>query len=238
MDQERIGKYIRDIRKENGLTQQELADKLGVSFQAVSKWERGICLPDIYILREISRLFNVKIEDILDGNSGNTDVNTKSNNSNIKVYFVISIIVIILITILIVIFSDSNPGFEFKQISTSCDNFNITGSMAYNKDKTSLYISSVEFCGSDDNEVYESIGCTLYEDHEGIENEISSCKIDKEITLEEYLKDVKISVDNYELSCENMMDSELYLEINATLENNKDVVYKIPITLVENSCSN
>ena len=56
-----------------------------------------------------------------------------------------------------------NHDFEFKQISTSCDNFNITGSMAYNKDKTSLYISSIEFCGSDDNAIYESVECKLYE---------------------------------------------------------------------------
>lgn len=237
MDQERIGKYIKDIRKKNGLTQQELADKLGVSFQAVSKWERGICLPDIYILREISKLFSVNIEDILDGNNGNKNVKI-NNKINIRMYFIIGIIVLVLITILFVIFSDSNHGFEFKQISTSCENFNITGSMAYNKDKTSLYISSVEFCGSDDNILYDSIGCTLYEDHEGVESKISSCNSSNNITLEEYLKDVRISVDNYDLSCNNMLESELYLEISATSESNKEIIYKIPITLLENSCSN
>lgn len=234
MNQERIGKYIRDIRKKNGLTQQELADKLGVSFQAVSKWERGICLPDIYILREISKLFNVNIENILDGNS-NVDIkNTKDNN--FKIYFIIGIIILVLITILIIIFNGGNPDFEFKQISTSCDNFNITGSMAYNKDKTSLYISSVEFCGSDDNQTYQSIGCSLYEDHEGVENKISSCNASNNISLEEYLKDVRISVDNYDLSCDNMLESELYLEISASSEENKEIVYKIPITLLDNSC--
>lgn len=234
MDQERIGKYIRDIRKKNNLTQQELADKLGVSFQAVSKWERGICLPDIYILREISKLFNVNIEDILEGNKNQ---NTKINY-NMKKYYIIGIILLVIAFILTIIFTSSKSHFEFKQISTSCDNFNITGSMAYNKDKTSLYISSVEFCGSDDNIIYQSIGCSLYEDHEGAENKISSCNSSNDITLEEYLKDVRISVDNYTLSCKNMLESELYLEINATMEGNKEIVYKIPITLLDNSCSN
>ena len=231
MDQEKIGKFISELRKSRGLTQIELADMLGVTFQAVSKWERGKNAPDIAVLKDISRLFNVDINDILNGE-------TKKKHNN-KLYYILGgLVVLILLVIIISLLGGNNHDFEFKQISTSCENFNIAGSMAYNKDKTSLYISNVEFCGSDDNETYESIGCTLYEDHDGEEIEISSCKIDNDITLEEYLKDVRISVDNYELSCTNMLDSELYLEINATLENNKNIVYKIPITLLENSCSN
>lgn len=233
MNQEKIGKFISELRKSKGLTQVELADMLGVTFQAVSKWERGKNAPDIAVLKDISTIFNVDIDDIL---NGETKKKLKNNN---KLYYVCGVLVaLVLLIIFIVLLSRNNHDFEFKQISTSCDNFNIAGSMAYNKDKTSLYISSVEFCGSDDNEIYESIGCTLYEDHDGEEIEISSCKTDNKITLEEYLKDVKISVDDYELSCKSMLDSELYLEINATLENNKNVVYKIPITLLENSCSN
>ena len=231
MDQEKIGKFISELRKSRGLTQIELADMLGVTFQAVSKWERGKNAPDIAVLKDISRLFNVDINDILNGE-------TKKKHNN-KLYYILGgLLVLILLVIITSLLGGNNHDFEFKQISTSCENFNIAGSMAYNKDKTSLYISNVEFCGSDDNETYESIGCTLYEDHDGEEIEISSCKIDNDITLEEYLKDVRISVDNYELSCTNMLDSELYLEINATLENNKNIVYKIPITLLENSCSN
>ena len=147
-------------------------------------------------------------------------------------------VVFIVILILIVVFTSSRSDFEFKQISTSCENFNIAGSMAYSKDKTSLYISSVEFCGSDEDRIYKSIGCSLYEEHDGVENKISSCDSSSDITLEEYLKDVRISVDNYTLSCKNMFDSELYLEINATIESNKEIVYKIPITLLNNSCVN
>ena len=45
MNQENIGKYIKKLRKENNLSQEKLADKLGVTYQAVSKWERGLNLP-------------------------------------------------------------------------------------------------------------------------------------------------------------------------------------------------
>ena len=232
MNQEKVGKFIKEIRQKNNLTQKELADKLGVTFQAVSKWENGKNIPDISLIKEISNLFNVDINEILEGE-------VKEKNDNKKLYLIIggiilSISIIIVITILL---NSNNRNFEFKQISTSCDNFNITGSLAYNKDKTSLYISSVEFCGSDNGEIYKSIECTLYESYAGNEEEISSCKRDNDITLEEYLKEVEISVDNYSLSCNTLSNSSLYLEINATLEDNKNITYNIPITLEEN-CSN
>lgn len=230
MSQEKVGKFIKEIRIKNNLTQKEFAEKLGVTFQAVSKWENGKNIPDISLLKEISRMFNVDINEILDGEK-------KQENKKNVLYIFSGIVFLIMIIILIVVLLNSgNHDFEFKQISTSCDSFNITGSMAYNKDKTSLYISSIEFCDSDDNEVYKSIECRLYEKHSGEEVEISSCKGDSNITLKEYLKEVKISVDNYELSCKNFSSSELYLEINATLDDNKNITYKVPITLVDN-CS-
>lgn len=231
MDQEKVGKFIKEIRQNNNLTQRDFAARLGVTFQAVSKWENGKNIPDISILKEISEKFHVNIDEILNGEV------VEKNNNMVYICFLGIILLILLIAIPTVIYSGDNRGFEFKQISTSCENFNITGSMAYNRDKTSLYISSIEFCGSDDNEVYESIECKLYESHDGDEKEVSSCTKEDNLTLEEYLKEVKISVDNYELSCDNLSNSSLYLEINATLDDNKNLTYNIPITLHDN-CGN
>ena len=67
MEQEKIGKFIKKIRVDNGLTQKDLADKLGVTYQAVSKWENGKNIPDIMILKQISKEFNVNIDDLLEG---------------------------------------------------------------------------------------------------------------------------------------------------------------------------
>lgn len=232
MNQEKIGNFIKEIRKKNNLTQKEFADKLGVTFQAVSKWENGKNIPDILILQEISRLFNVNVDDILSGEN-----NSKKSNKNIY-YVIIGIIILVLIIVVFSILHSGSHDFEFKQISTSCDNFNITGSMAYNKDKTSLYISSVEFCGSDDSVIYESISCSLYESYNGNDTKISSCNIENNVSLEEYLESVRISVDDYDRTCTDVNGGELYLEINANIKNNKEVIYKIPITLVDNSCMN
>ena len=53
MDQERIGKFICELRKEKNMTQQELADKLNVTDRAVSHWENGRRLPDYSLLSEL-----------------------------------------------------------------------------------------------------------------------------------------------------------------------------------------
>ena len=60
-----IGKRIAELRKQNNMTQFELADKLGISFQAVSNWERGNSMPDISKLPQISELFNTSIDEII-----------------------------------------------------------------------------------------------------------------------------------------------------------------------------
>lgn len=60
-----IGKIIAELRKENGMTQEELADKLGVSPQAVSKWENDISCPDILLLPVIAELFKVSVDYLL-----------------------------------------------------------------------------------------------------------------------------------------------------------------------------
>ena len=65
MDNNKIGKYIASRRKEKGLTQQELGDKLFVTDKAVSKWERGLSLPDITILEKLADVLNTDIYSIL-----------------------------------------------------------------------------------------------------------------------------------------------------------------------------
>lgn len=60
-----IGKKIMSLRKEAGLTQEQLAEKLGISPQAVSKWENGISCPDISILPTLASLFHVTVDDLL-----------------------------------------------------------------------------------------------------------------------------------------------------------------------------
>ena len=61
----RISKCILNYRKQHGLTQSEFGKLLGVSTQAVSKWERELCYPDIFLLADISNLIGVSIDELL-----------------------------------------------------------------------------------------------------------------------------------------------------------------------------
>jgi len=61
----RIGECILNYRREHGLTQGEFGELLSVSTQAVSKWEREICYPDIFLLLDISNLIGVSIDEMM-----------------------------------------------------------------------------------------------------------------------------------------------------------------------------
>ena len=61
----RIGECILNYRKQHGLTQSAFGELLGVSTQAVSKWERELCYPDIFLLPYISNLIGVSIDEML-----------------------------------------------------------------------------------------------------------------------------------------------------------------------------
>ena len=67
MDLIKIGKYIAGKRKGLGLTQRQLAEKLGMSDKSVSKWERGICLPDVSIYSELCRILGISLNEFFAG---------------------------------------------------------------------------------------------------------------------------------------------------------------------------
>lgn len=233
MEQEKIAKLIKQIRKENKLTQKQLADKYNVTYQAVSKWENGLNLPDTSLLKQISNDFNISLDDILDGNYS-------KRKNNIKIITIISITLIIIVTIISIIFiNSSNNSFNFKTLSSGCDNFNISGNIAYNDNKSSIYITNIKYCGGNDTELYNEIECILYESNNNIEKKISSCnyKEEEDITLEKFLQTVTIAEDNYIKSCKEYSENSLYLLVNAKDNNEKITSYKIPLSL-EESCIN
>lgn len=67
MDLIKIGKYIAGKRKDLGLTQRQLADKLGMSDKSVSKWERGVCLPDVALYSDLCGILGISINEFLAG---------------------------------------------------------------------------------------------------------------------------------------------------------------------------
>lgn len=66
-DQIKIGKFIQERRKNIGITQSELAEKLHITDRAVSKWENGICIPDVSNIMELCKLLDITINDLYSG---------------------------------------------------------------------------------------------------------------------------------------------------------------------------
>ncbi len=62
---QKIGRKISELRKDKNMTQMELADQMGISFQAVSNWERGNSMPDISKLPELAEVLNVSLDELL-----------------------------------------------------------------------------------------------------------------------------------------------------------------------------
>jgi len=235
MDQEKIGKFILDIRKKNNLTQKEFADKFGVTYQAVSKWENGKNIPDISILKMICEEFDVELNEILDVKT--TNRNNSDGNSFLKSIIIVCIFLVIVLLVFFTQFNYSKgKGFEFKTLEASCDNFNISGSIAYNDLKSSIYISNVEYCGKKDDTKFKKIECNLYEIEKSKSIKIGSCGYDikDDITLDDYLKEVKFNINNYSSVCKDYTESRLQLEIDATDEDNNVISYKIPLKLNDN----
>lgn len=86
IDNKKCGLFIATLRKEQNLTQKELADKLFVSDKTVSKWERGASLPNITLLIPIAKLFDITVDELLDGQRSATDLPYDQHSIKINAY--------------------------------------------------------------------------------------------------------------------------------------------------------
>ena len=67
MNQQAIGKFIAQKRKEKNLTQEQLAEKLGVSNKTISKWENGKCMPDYSVVKNLCEALQITVAELMDG---------------------------------------------------------------------------------------------------------------------------------------------------------------------------
>ena len=226
MNSEKISKLIKEIRKNNNLTQKDLADKYHVTYQAVSKWENGKNIPDIALLRDICSDYNIDISEILELNK------SKNKNKNKKYFLIIGIIALLIVLILIIKLLQPK-SFEFKTISSTCSDFSVSGSIAYDNNKAAIYISNINYCGDEDKNIYQKIECSLYEKNGNTSIEISNCPEMHNKSLEEFLKEISININDYKKVCSNYNNNSLFLEINAYSDENLKT-YKIPLSI--NDC--
>ena len=85
MDQKKTGLFLRELRKENGLTQEQLAEQFNVSSRTVSRWETGANMPDLSVLVELSDFYQVDIKEIIDGERKSEIMNEETRETLVKV---------------------------------------------------------------------------------------------------------------------------------------------------------
>lgn len=184
------------------------------------------------MIKQIAELFDIDINELLDMKTSN------KKNKWIIPAIIIGIIVllgIIVTTVVIINFHDDT--FEMKTISTTCNNFNLTGSIAYNHEKTSIYISEINYCGLNEDKVYKTIDCALYQNKDGKEIVVVKLEQRKNTSLSDYLKELKFNVDNYATTCKSYPENSLFIKLVLSSSNEETLTYTIPLSLKEN-CSN
>ena len=83
MNQIKIGRFIADCRKKSNLTQLQLAEKLGITDKAISKWERGITMPDSSIMLELCDILSINVNELLSGEKINMENNNQKNEQHL-----------------------------------------------------------------------------------------------------------------------------------------------------------
>jgi len=159
MDQTRIGKFILELRKESGMTQLELANKIGVTDRAISKWENGRGLPDLSLLKPLCDVFEITINELISGKKidkneyqvkvDETILNTidysnkkiKRNSKKFKI--IISLILIVVIMIILMFLTDVRQMNQNKPVIFSTWGFDYTPAINLYDDY--IYLTVKEF---------------------------------------------------------------------------------------------
>jgi transcriptional regulator with XRE-family HTH domain len=229
MNQDKISSTIKKIRKDNGLTQEAFANELNVTYQAVSKWENGKSIPDIGTLQLICNKYNIDINELLD-----TPVKVSKKNNNF-IYIMLIVIVVIVGTAIGINIHINHKTFETRELGSSCKDFTINGTVSYDANKTHIYISDINYCGKEDNNVYKKIESILYSIHtDGKEMKMAEGDTLSNITLNNYLNELKFNTSSN--TCSIMKGIKLKLVIKAYTDDNVSTTFEIPLNLGDTTC--
>lgn len=157
MNQDKISKFIKNLREEGNMTQEELADKIPISRQAISKWERGISIPDAQTLIRLSEIFKVSINEILSGEKINKTNEKEINKITLKLYeernkvkkymkYLVVFMSLIIILFLLYYFLASYRSVKVYNISGTGENVTIaSGIFVETKDKYYFTIGGFDY---------------------------------------------------------------------------------------------
>ena len=251
MNNNTIGKLIAELRKEKGMTQKELAEKLNITDRAVSKWEREICCPDISLLEDLSKILDIPIHNLISGKRNkekiteDTITNTikYANDSIRKKIFRISnniLIGIIIIALTLLVFFNIKLQIQFNSKYK-------TDFYPYNLEKCLVNFDNIE---TNLDVISENQGKYSDEDYKYIINTINELKDnilinkDRELLKRNYYSHTEI-IDYYKRSINYNIYTDLYqnniyhklINYDKEIFNNLDEFYT-SLNTYNNSLSN
>lgn len=218
MNTEKIGRFIAKKRKEKNLTQKELALKLNITDRAVSKWERGMGCPDISLLEELSKILDISIIELLNGeevaeiNEKNIIDSMKFSKENYK-NKIINNLNTILITIIIIIISILtflniiNSINLNKKSLNNLNQLNIENSLNNIENKIKIIKNNKGKYSDDD---YKKITIYINSLNKLFSNETKQFLYKKNYTLKDYYKFKDYSYNNFYVNYNNLNDSLYY----------------------------
>ncbi len=156
MNQEKIGKLIAKMRKQKDLTQRELGEMVGVGYRSVSKWERGLTMPDISIINELSTILGISSDELLNGELNpkddkteilSTDIDQKPVNKNNKrkLLLLVTSVLVIISFLGIIIFNSMKEPTEYIIKSLNTDEYLVDGTLTVQGDNIIININKIEF---------------------------------------------------------------------------------------------
>lgn len=146
MDNKKIGKLIADLRRKQGLTQEQLGEKVGVGFRSVSKWECGKTLPDIGIINDLSKILGISSDELLSGELKSKEDNSNKKKLSSKITITISILTLIIICISTIFIYEKNKTYSYRISSTEKEEYYVKGTANYNNDgNISIILSDIDF---------------------------------------------------------------------------------------------
>lgn len=227
----KLGVVISKLRKEKGLTQKDLADKLNISDKAVSRWETGGSSPNMEMLLRISQFFNVPLNDLITARVSSDDKDdnlvkeiiqefsemNKRNAKRIRTVILATIIIVVILTIAI-IFTNSYNRFKVYNVNLESEEiYSVTGIYVETKIKDSLYLDSLKIRNYEYSET-DTISVDLYFLKDGTEHILQSYSSLNKIRFINYQSYIKID----DLS--NYFDN-LYLRVTIIDEKNNQTSY-------------
>ena len=239
MDNKKIGKLIKELRKEKGLTQEQLGEMIVVSFKSVSKWERGITIPDIGNINELSKILGISSDELLAGERNTEESVSETNKSkkvSSKIIITISIIAVFIIAIILLINYQNNKTYVYDLSSAEVDEYYVEGKAYLNKNKISILINKIIFYDKKiNNKVIQNYEYYVYVDDDmifGYGYTEGMNLFQESITIKNFFDNFNINIDqNTRIKKDIILKKQLCIEFKFIDINNNEIIKELKILI-------